>query len=144
MRISLVYSFRFSAVLALLLLSVTGCKKDDAADALLACRKPSGGIGAINGRSVMFWIAQDFNCGYPKLIQIRNTETGSTVYNGPYHAEITKTFPSQPDCGEDGALTIEVSKGYEYEYTIACLGMEWKNKVTVDCSSDACIPIQLK
>ena len=135
-------------VVASVLLCVTSCKKDEpeAVNPLLACRPASGGtgIGTPNARTVMFWIGQDFGCGTLTLVSMRNTETNGTAYGGLANATISRFFSVQPACGTTGCITIQVSKGYEYEYTISCTGRQWKNKVTVDCSSDDCIPIQLK
>jgi hypothetical protein len=138
-------SLRLSALFALLLLSTAGCKKDEDSNPLLACRsKGGGGIGTPNARTVMFWINQDFGCGALNLVTIRNTETNTTTYDGPYNAYINKYFSTQPNCGTNGTISIRIAKGYEYEYTIACSSRQWKGKVTVDCSSDDCIPIQLQ
>lgn len=134
---------RFTSVAVLaLMLAVTSCKKEKATNPLLACRQSNGGIGAVTSRTIMFWTDQNFGCGAIRLVSIRNTETNSTDSNSP--ASITRYFATQPACGTTGTATLDVLKGYEYEYTLSCTGRQWQAKVTVDCSSDDCIPIQLK
>jgi len=136
---------RHVGALFMLLLLVAACKKEEEKNPLLSCRPAGGGngIGIANARTIMFWMAQDFGCGQPYLVSIRNTETNMTNYGGLVNAFMTKFFKTQPACGTEGAITIQVSKGYEYEYTIACTGREWKAKLTADCSDD-CIAIELK
>ena len=131
---------------ALLLVSMLGCKKKEDLNPLLACRPPSTGtgIGIPNPRSLLFWIDHDFGCGALNFVSIRNTEDNSTNYGGSFNPAITRYSATQPACGTSGFITIQVSQGYEYEYTIACTGRQWQGKVTADCTSTDCIPIQLK
>lgn len=140
MRIFLVSSFRLSAFLTFLLLSITGCKKDEINN---GCSS-NGGIGAVKSRSVMFWTSQNFGCGPLHIANVRNTGTGKTIYQGPTSTTTMRSFSTLPSCGTNGAITISLDKGYEYEYTIACNGRQWTSKVIVNCGSDDCIAIQLK
>ena len=137
-------SIHFLAVLAFLLFVVTACKKDDPTNALAACRQTDGGIGPHNYRDIMFWTAKDFGCGRPRFVQIRNTETGDMYSHQVVSSSIWKYYPTKPACRADGTITVQVPYGYEYEYTIACTGIEWKSKVIVDCSSDECVYVELK
>lgn len=140
---SILRRLSLALLIAPLCWALSGCKKEDD-NPLLKCRpQGGGGIGVPNPRTVMFWIDHDFQCGQPRLIKIRNTETNSEVYEGSTYAYITRFFATQPSCGTSGAITIKVSKGYEYEYTVACTGREWKAKFTADCNDD-CIAIQLQ
>ncbi len=133
-------------ILTTLVLSVTSCKKEEAKDPLLACRPASGGtgVGIPNPRTVMFWTRQNLNCGSLSLVSIRNTETNSPRYASSFNTStITQYFATQPACGSAGSMTIQVSKGYQYEYTIACSGRQWKDTFTADCNDD-CIAILLQ
>ena len=128
----------------MLFLALVGCKKEEAKDPLLACRPASGGtgVGTANPRTILFWTNQNLNCGPLRLVSIRNTVTNSPNFGGLVAPVITQYSAIQPTCGAAGSITIEVSKGYVYEYTIACSGRQWKDTFTADCKDD-CIAILL-
>lgn len=137
---------RTITMLASLLLLVIGCKKEADQDPLAACRPPTTGtgVGIPNPRTVMFWTAKDFQCGSLNFVSIRNTTLNTYDYGGSAsQSAVTHFYATQPACGASGTLNIQVSKGYVYEYIIACTGRQWKGTLTADCNDD-CIAIQLK
>jgi hypothetical protein len=138
-------SLRFSAVIAALL-SAPSCTKVEP-NTPLSCRVANGGIGVggiANPRTIMFWADPTLASGQLHLVSIRNTETNGTFYGRSSAADMMRYFATRPTCGTYGPVTAQVSKGYEYEYTFDCASGQLQGKVTVDCSSDDCIAIQLR
>lgn len=92
----------------------------------------------------MFWTDRNFGGDPPHLVGIRNTETNGITYGRSSSPDMMRYFTTEPTCGTYGPISVVVSKGYEYEYTISNAGRQWKSVVAVDCSSDDCIAIQLR
>lgn len=136
---------RLSAILTFLLFAIASCKKDDPKKSMADCRFSNTGVDGTNGRDLVFWARQDFNCGNPQFVEVRNTEQGSPYYIQLYNNYITQYYSAQPACDAIGAIRVRVPYGHDYQYTIACTGgRQWTGKVTVDCNSADCVFVELK
>jgi hypothetical protein len=131
---------------ALLLIAASGCTKVEP-DTPFGCRVANGGIGVggiANPRTLMFWADPTAAPEHLHMVGIRNTETNGAFYGRSSSSDMMRYFVTQPSCGTYGPVTVQVSKGYEYEYTFTGAGKQLTGKVSVDCSSDECIAIQLE
>jgi|GEM_PF-5554755 len=135
-----------AAFSALLIVAASGCTKVEP-DTPLSCRVANGGVGIggiANARNVMFWADQTMANNRLHLLTIRNTETNGAQYGRLSSADMMGYFTTKPACGTYGPVVVALSKGYEYEYTFACASRQFVGKVTVDCSGDDCVAVQLR
>lgn len=90
-----------------------------------------GGSGSGGNSSIVFWTAQDWECGNI-TVELENVGTGT----------ISQYYSSSPDCGASGNANFSGLDAGSYTFTASCPDYSWGSTFTLD--DNVCLKFELQ